>query len=76
MKCMLTDNLNTLRRKLTLAQYFDVCDECSIMAKPNIIMIDLVSQRIYTSNVLSWWNVLTHQLNSTYVRNKESIILY
>jgi hypothetical protein len=49
MKCMLTDNLNTLRRKLTLAQHFDVGDECSIMAK---VMIDFVSQMIYNLNCL------------------------
>jgi hypothetical protein len=41
---MLTDNFNTLRRKLTLAQYFDVGDECSIMAK---VMIDFLSQMMY-----------------------------
>jgi hypothetical protein len=43
---MLTDNLNTLRRKLTLAQHFDVGDEMFDNGQANII-IDLVSQMIY-----------------------------
>jgi hypothetical protein len=49
MKCMFTDNFSTLLRKLTLAQYSDVGDECSIMAK---VMIDFVSQMMYNLKCL------------------------
>jgi hypothetical protein len=51
MECMPTDNLNTQRRKLTLAQHSDAGDEMFDKGQANII-IDLVSQMIYNLKCL------------------------